>query len=88
MNTQCSLTVSGAQPLRIPPNLPSPDGRKTRIAVFGSFMGGYHVLQELLLGPLARRAVVVGVATDDPTQAAKDRKKILKQEARDLLKDG
>jgi type IV secretory pathway VirB2 component (pilin) len=30
-------------------------------------MGGYHVLRELLLGPLARRVVVVGVATDDPT---------------------
>ena len=41
---------------------------KTRVAVFGSFMGGYHVLQELLFGPLARRVTVVGVATDDPTQ--------------------
>ena len=69
MNAQCSLTVGGARPLRIPPHLPSPDDRKTRVAVFGSFMGGYHVLQELLLGPLARRVVVVGVATDDPTQA-------------------
>jgi methionyl-tRNA formyltransferase len=41
---------------------------KTRVAVFGSFMGGYHVLQELLFGPLAHRVMVVGVATDDPTQ--------------------
>ena len=41
---------------------------KTRVAVFGSFLGGYHVLQELLFGPLARRVMVVGVATDDPTQ--------------------
>ena len=41
---------------------------KFRVAVFGSFMGGYHVLQELLLGPLANRLTVVGVATDDPTQ--------------------
>jgi len=41
---------------------------KIRVAVFGSFMGGYHVLQELLFGPLARRVTVVGVATDDPTQ--------------------
>ncbi|MBE7502354.1 MAG: formyltransferase domain-containing protein [Verrucomicrobiales bacterium] len=41
---------------------------KTRVAVCGSFMGGYHVLQELLLGPRARRVTVVGVATDDPTQ--------------------
>lgn len=38
------------------------------MAIFGSFMGGYHVLRELLLGPLAERAAVVGVATDDPTQ--------------------
>ena len=42
---------------------------KTRLAVFGSFMGGFHVLQELLFGPLARRVLVVGVATDDPSQA-------------------
>jgi methionyl-tRNA formyltransferase len=42
---------------------------KTRVAVFGSFMGGYHVLQELLFGPLAPRVQVVGVASDDPTQA-------------------
>jgi methionyl-tRNA formyltransferase len=41
---------------------------KTRVAVFGSFMGGYHVLKELLAGPLAQRVKVVGVATDDPTQ--------------------
>ena len=41
---------------------------KTRVAVFGSFMGGYHVLKELLFGPLASRVAVVGVATDDPTQ--------------------
>jgi methionyl-tRNA formyltransferase len=29
----------------------------------------YHVLQELPLGPLAGRVVVIAVATDDPTQA-------------------
>ncbi len=69
MNAQFSPAASGAQPLRILPHLSSPDARKTRVAVFGSFMGGYHVLQELLLGPLADRVVVVGVATDDPTQA-------------------
>ena len=69
MNTQCSLPTSGAPPLRIPPNLPSPDDPKIRIAVFGSFMGGCQLLRELLLGPLARRVTVVGVATDDPTQA-------------------
>ena len=27
----------------------------TRVAVFGSFMGGYRVLQELLFGPLGTR---------------------------------
>jgi methionyl-tRNA formyltransferase len=68
MNVELGLTASGAQPLRIVPHLPSPTARKVRMAVFGSFMGGYHVLRELLLGPLASRVVVVGVATDDPTQ--------------------
>jgi len=68
MNAQFRLTASGAQPLRILPHLPPPDARKTRVAVFGSFMGGFHVLRELLLGPLAPRLTVVGVATDDPTQ--------------------
>src|SRR5262245_36255299 len=41
---------------------------KVRVAVFGSFMGGYHLLRELLLGPLTLRTMVVGVATDDPHQ--------------------
>lgn len=41
---------------------------RIRVAVFGSFMGGFHVLKELLEGPLAERTEVVGVATDDPTQ--------------------
>ncbi len=41
---------------------------KLRVAVFGSFMGGYHVLKELLLGELAGQVQIVGVATDDPTQ--------------------
>ncbi len=68
MNAQLSLTANGAQSLRFHPHLPSPDARKTRVAVFGSFMGGYHVLQELLAGDLADRVRVVGVATDDPTQ--------------------
>jgi methionyl-tRNA formyltransferase len=39
-----------------------------RVAVFGSFMGGYHVLSELLFGDLADRVEIVGVATDDSTQ--------------------
>jgi methionyl-tRNA formyltransferase len=36
-----------------------------RVAVFGSFHRGFHVLSELLKGPLAQRVRVVGVATDD-----------------------
>ena len=42
---------------------------KTRIAVFGSFYRGYYVLSELLQGRLKDRVQVVGVATDDPSQA-------------------
>lgn len=38
---------------------------KVRIAVFGSFYRGFHVLSELLKGPLGARVQVVGVATDD-----------------------
>ena len=68
MNVQSSLAASGEPPLQIirtplPRHVP-----RTRVAVFGSFMGGYHVLKELLFGPLASRVTVVGVATDDPTQ--------------------
>ena len=69
MNTYFSPPTAGDQSLRILPDLPSSATRKTRVAVFGSFMGGYHVLRELLHGPLADRVVVVGVASDDPTQA-------------------
>ena len=36
-----------------------------RVALFGSFHRGFHVLSELLKGPLAQRVRVVGVATDD-----------------------
>jgi methionyl-tRNA formyltransferase len=52
------------------PNLPaiyadvSPP--KVRVAVFGSFHGGYHVLRQCLLPPLANRVTVTGLATDDP----------------------
>lgn len=42
-------------------------GRRPRIAVFGSYYRGYHVLQEMLHGPVSRLADVVGVATDDPS---------------------
>ena len=70
MRTMLTLLARESRVLRATPPIyhataPPP---KTRVAVFGSFMGGYHVLQELLLGPLASRLTVVGVATDDPTQ--------------------
>lgn len=41
---------------------------KRRVAVFGSFCGGYHVLRELLGPALKDQVEIVGVATDDPTQ--------------------
>ncbi len=41
---------------------------KVRVAVFGSFHGGYHVLRQLLREPLASHVTVTGVATDDPKQ--------------------
>jgi methionyl-tRNA formyltransferase len=42
---------------------------KTRVAVFGSFYGGYHVLKELLEPSLSQWVEVVGVVSDDPTQS-------------------
>ena len=49
------------------PTWPRPP--RIRAVVFGSFLGGFHVLRELLIGPLARRIDLVGVATDDPHRA-------------------
>lgn len=40
-----------------------------RIAVFGSFYRGFHVLDALVSGPIRDRVEVVGVATDDPSQS-------------------
>lgn len=53
-----------------PPTLYARPARppKVRVALFGSFLGGYHVLKELLSGELASQVSVAGVATDDPTQ--------------------
>jgi len=42
---------------------------RTRLALFGSFYRGLHVLESLLNGKLSSRVQVVGVATDDPTQS-------------------
>jgi hypothetical protein len=55
-------------PFRFVPPGPATAPAKIRVAVLGSFLGGYHVLQELLVGELAQRLTVTGVATDDPTQ--------------------
>lgn len=50
-----------------PAETAGPDPR-WRVAVFGSFYRGLHVLQTLLQGALATQVRVVGVATDDPSQ--------------------
>ena len=69
MNAMTTTTSAAV----LPPSHQQPIPRarsllKTRVALFGSFLGGYHVLQELLFGELARRITVTGVASDDPTQ--------------------
>jgi methionyl-tRNA formyltransferase len=62
----------GSQPavqgLRCAPHLVRNSKCRARVVVFGSFIGGYHVLSELLEPPLTELATVVGVATDDPRQ--------------------
>ena len=45
------------------------DKPKARIAVFGSFYRGFHVLSKLLEERLRHKIDVVGVATDDASQA-------------------
>lgn len=42
---------------------------KVRVALFGSFYGGFHLLTEMLTGSLKEHVEVVGVATDDPKNA-------------------
>lgn len=42
---------------------------KFRIALFGSYHRGFHVLNEILSGPLHEKLQLVGVATDDPQSA-------------------
>ena len=68
MNAQNWFPTSGVNGLRSGFHLPPKSESPVRVAVFGSFMGGYHVLSELLFGELAARIKVAGVATDDPTQ--------------------
>lgn len=69
MNAQIWSQTSGVNEPRCASHLRQNSPRLARVAVFGSFMGGYHVLSELLFGEIADRVTVVGVATDDPTQA-------------------
>ena len=69
MNAAFTSALCGASQLRSSTNLTANLKQRTRIVVFGSFLGGYHVLKELLSGELAERVQVTGVATDDPTEA-------------------
>lgn len=68
MNAVLSPAVRGASQLRFSDNLLTSSKPRTRIAVFGSFHGGFHVLSELLEPPLVELVTVTGVATDDPKQ--------------------
>ena len=68
MNTQVWYPTSGVSGLRNSPHLRIDSNRRARVVVFGSFMGGYHVLSELIFGELSGRVQVVGIATDDPSQ--------------------
>lgn len=68
MNAQNWFPTSEVNKPRFAAHLGKSFDNRARVAVFGSFMGGFHVLQELLFGELAYRVTVVGVATDDPTQ--------------------
>ncbi len=63
-----TLPQRGASRARFAPHLLRKSRRRTRVVVFGSFYGGFHLLSELLEPPLAQLVDVVGVATDDPTQ--------------------
>ncbi len=68
MNIMPTPAFHGVSQLRHPGNLTNRFKPKTRVAVFGSFYGGYHVLSEFLEPPLAELITVTGVATDDPSQ--------------------
>ena len=69
MNDVISGVLCGADQLRHSIHLPNHLKPKIRVAVFGSFYGGFHVLSELLEPPLAELVTVTGVATDDPSQS-------------------
>lgn len=60
--------TSGVTGLRFASHLRNDSESRARVVILGSFMGGYHVLSELIFGELSNRVQVVGIATDDPTQ--------------------
>src|SRR5271166_3218084 len=68
MNAQHWLPTSGVNGLRLASHLRNNSESRARVVVLGSFLGGYHVLSELIFGELSNRVQVVGIATDDPTQ--------------------
>src|SRR5271165_5429915 len=60
--------TTGVNGLRFASHLRKDSESRARVVVLGSFMGGYHVLSELVFGEISSRVRVVGIATDDPTQ--------------------
>jgi methionyl-tRNA formyltransferase len=60
--------TSGVNGLRFATHLRNDSESRARVVVLGSFMGGFHVLSELIFGELSNRVQVVGIVTDDPTQ--------------------
>lgn len=71
MNAEPLLAQNRTSQLSLHWNPPLPSlaiSGRIRVAVFGSFYGGFHVLQELLGPDLNDIVQVVGVATDDPRQ--------------------
>ena len=60
MNEMFLPPLGGVTQPRFNPNLLTTPKRKVRVAVFGSFYCGYHVLRELLQPPLAEQVTVVG----------------------------
>jgi methionyl-tRNA formyltransferase len=68
MNAHIWQQPNGVEGPRCAPHLTKHPQYPARVVVFGSFLGGYHVLSELLFGELSDDVQVVGIATDDPAQ--------------------
>ena len=60
MNSVLTSALRGDSQLRFSTNLHTAPKPKTRVAVFGSFHGGFHVLRQLLREPLAHQVIVTG----------------------------